>query len=355
MFGKRRARILAAGSLVLPLVGCFQVPDLREFREAWRAEQIGEYHRAYELYCQAAASSPGSRLVAMGLGRTAHPAASYWEDRAHQAVDRGDYAEAWQLFMRVLEIRPDHPSAPYLLRRLERDHAQAVAPVRLAWSRRGEPVAVAAVGPPTGTPRTRPAATGRGLATEASRVTSAPGGEERRVVDSRRLMTEQPVAKERDLAGESRPPGPPGTMGGTQPSIRTDALAARPALQEARPQPPDSSELQRPGSLSEEPSAFQFLVVRTLSKKDRKFPNKVEVLDGLVIELRDTDDDPKADLSVHLGARRIAKLNGLRIGEPRTVAGRSGRVYEIVVLTIVDNRQTVRVGIRPSRQFRGAP
>ena len=84
-----------------------------------------------------------------------------------------------------------------------------------------------------------------------------------------------------------------------------------------------------------------------LSKKDRRYPRKVEVLDGLVVEVRDTDDDPDADYYVYLGRERIAKCKGVRIGEPRRVVGRSRRSYEIVLVSIDDKRRTIRFGVRP--------
>jgi len=96
-------------------------------------------------------------------------------------------------------------------------------------------------------------------------------------------------------------------------------------------------------------SPFQFLVVRSLSKKDRRFPKKAEVLDGLTIEVRDTDDDPDADYYVYHGRKRIAKCKGVKIGEPRIVVGRSGRRYEVVLLSILDKRGTIRFGIRSPR------
>jgi hypothetical protein len=91
----------------------------------------------------------------------------------------------------------------------------------------------------------------------------------------------------------------------------------------------------------------QYLVIRTLSKKDRRYPRKVEVIDGLTVEVRDTDDDPDADYNVYLAGKRIGKYKGVKIGEPRPVAGRSGRMYEIVILSIIDSRRTIRFGIRP--------
>jgi len=86
-----------------------------------------------------------------------------------------------------------------------------------------------------------------------------------------------------------------------------------------------------------------------LSKKDRRFPKKAEVIDGLIIEVRDTDDDPDADFNVYLGRKRIAKYKGKELGEACPVAGRSGRRYEVVLLSIVDKRGTIRFGIRAAR------
>jgi hypothetical protein len=96
-------------------------------------------------------------------------------------------------------------------------------------------------------------------------------------------------------------------------------------------------------------SPFQFLVILTLSKKDRRFPKKVEVIDGLVIEVRDTDDDPDADFYVYRGGKRVAKYKGIELGEPCRVVGRSGRSYDVVLLSILNARHTIRFGIRPAR------
>ncbi|MBN1341064.1 MAG: hypothetical protein JXQ73_00185 [Phycisphaerae bacterium] len=88
--------------------------------------------------------------------------------------------------------------------------------------------------------------------------------------------------------------------------------------------------------------------MRTLSKKDRRFPRKAEIIDGLIVEIRDTDDDPDADFYVYIGSKRIAKHKGVRIGEARQVPGRSGRAYDLVLLAVIDSQQTIRLGVRPA-------
>jgi hypothetical protein len=428
------------------LSGCIDpVGGFRESREAWRAEQNGEYHKAYELYCKAAAGNPGSRLIAMALDRTAPSAANYWEDRAHRAVDRGDYAEAWTLFMRVLDIRPDHPSAPHLIRRLERDHAQAVAKVKSTWMVLGSAALASAEPGRAGAPQVNQVRATRAVLAEPGREPSAPTADSTpksidRPMPSTVQRSEPEVvaaaSAQDDMSSRSLAEGGSSAPGRTangnmiypskddtraparaavQPSAGTssraddlgqlqrqlDAAAARtrarqesrvaqapppraperlvvptpppavpvrpPPIFEAQSQPPSdtrpsvdrveaappavrqeqtASVQEHSAPASDRGSAFQFMVVRTLSKKDSRFPKKAEIVDGLIVELRDTDDDPKADFSVYSGSKHGTKLKGLKIGESHVVVGRSGRVYELIVLSIIDKRQTVRLGVR---------
>lgn len=379
------------------------------------AEQRGEYHRAYDLYCQEAQTNPQSRLLALAMDRVAPQAANYWEDRAHQAVDRGDYAEAWRLFMRVLEIRPDHPSAPHLIRRLERDHASVIEPLRLAWRRRGYAALTSRdtrlAKAPSAEPRRppRPPVTPKRETDASDGVARAPSpGAPRPVADPPRPRITAPARatappRSSPIASDLRPsatsdrrpplPAPDGigkkhpvpvapsgttppaevarktsaarkpaspaapTLAATTrfvPMVRTSQTKRRATLEapdRRRMAPPLGPRQQVPTSARAR-SPFQFLVVRTLSKKDRRFPKKAEVLDGLTIEVRDTDDDPDADYYVYHGRKRIAKCKGVKIGEPRSVVGRSGRRYEVVLLSILDKRGTIRFGIRSPRSRR---
>jgi len=320
--------------------------------EARRAELVGNYHRAYDLYVQAAEVNHRSRLLEMAISRLAPQAASHWETQAHRAMDQQDYAEAWRLFMRVLEIRPDHPSAPHLIRRIERDHPDAVAPIRTAWLRSGS---LALRGPGTrlaraerpartpAVPQPRPEASPR---KPVAPTPVAPAPTKPPTVSPGKVPTTAPKGRLRppgDRVATALPPGYPGRRS-----------AARPSTPKAlRPVPTTRPSRQRPGvvpipsrTVPARPSPSEYLTVRTLSEKDRRFPKKVELLDGLVVELRDTDDDPEADYNVYLHGKRIAKCKGVEPHERRAVFGRSGRRYELVLLEINDRRQTVRVGIR---------
>ncbi len=418
-------------ALVGILPGCLEpVADFGEVREAWRVEQAGEYHRAYELYCRAAEKNPGSPLLAMAIDRTASSAANYYEDRAHRAVDRGDYAEAWRLFMRVLDIRPDHPSAPHLIRRLERDHPQAIAVVKSAYMILGPAALSSPSGSKSVTAQTEPARTTEVAMAQGdeprnpSAVTVAPhttplddatadrrarvrrafgettappvkeGSEGGLIYPAQQEKTvraedagpseraslptsEQDSAEvERVPDAEPRPvpvhrPGdtvadrpaqrPAPKRGEKRPShtasLPTAAVAAGWPVVEAADEGPTASkarevdsEVEHRPSPPERRSPYQFMVVRTLSKKDPHFPKKAEVLDGLTLELRDTDDDLSADLTVFLGSRQIAKLKEIKIGQPHVIVGRSGRVYELVVLRIDDSRQTARIGVRAASE-----
>jgi hypothetical protein len=426
-------------ALLAWLPGCLPVT---EFSEARKAEQSGDYHRAYDIYCQAAADSPDNRLLTLAIERIAPRAASYWEDRAHQAVDRGDYAEAWRLFMRVLEIRPDHPSAPHLIRRLERDHPETVGPLRQAWLKRGSTVllasgakqamppriqsthppaegpvegpsvdsdlpprnhqviaAIPAAPPPAAEPVNvgaaqkpskddmvpRTASAARSAAPKSQEQPSGMASPAIRSEGTDEDKTPKPATATqttgREIAERPSVPGPPGTdtTQSTNATIRNPAPPIFGPSEDRHPfrtvMPPaprtftptrspqrsseydggsgtrkaPDEEARQPRPVDGAGTPFQFLVVRTLSKKERYFPKTVEVLDGLIIELRGTDDDPKCSLKVYLGNKEVAKLKGVRIGQAYPVVGRSGRVYEIVVLEIIDKRETIRLGIRPTR------
>ncbi len=412
--------------------GCL---DMGEFKEGLRAEQAGEYHRAYDIYCKAANDNRDNRLLAMCISRTAPQAATYWEDRAHQAVDRGQYAEAWQLFMRVLEIRPDHPSAPHLIRRLERDHPDAVMPVRMAYQARGDKTLLASAARSTSPQASRPVASLEPWSTErpriagpveTPRIAATPNPSYGQPDDEKPLRTAEAVqtpsasappernepipsipsnlpasaAQPRSDAGSPATPSgaplttlPSDTQGET---VRSSATVSKRIVQEPtgsapprqreivqeresvrryrdvrqddrnrRPPPPVAA--RRPAPLFSAPPpppkpqaeddngdkpapTSQFLLVRSLSKKGKDFPKKAEMVDGLIVELRDTDDDGTVDLTIYIGSHRISKVGGIHVGEAVLVSGRSGRAYELAILSIVDSRKTARIGVRPSKR-----
>ena len=323
--------------------------------EARRAELAGNYHRAYDLYVRAAEVNHRSRLLGLAIARLAPQAASHWETQAHRAMDQHDHAEAWRLFMRVLEIRPDHPSAPHLIRRIERDHPDAVAPIRTAWLQsgflalRGPVTRLARSEPPTRMP---PVAQPDAKAQIRREVVAAPAPpmptKPPQARPSRPSAT-GPARTVRPLPYRTAIAAPPGYPGRRSAAGRPTASALRP-VSSTRPSPRRPSVVAAPSRTAlARTSSSEYLTVRTLSKKDRRFPKKVELLDGLVIEVRDTDDDPDADFNIYLHGKRIAKCKGVKPRERRGVFGRSGRRYEVVLLEINDRRQTIRIGIRAIR------
>ncbi len=109
----------------------------KAFDQASAAEKRGDVGKAYDHYCQAARRNPGNGSVASGIKRTGPVASSLYETQATAAMDDGRFADAWKLLMRAIEIRPNNPSAVYLVRRLEKEHDVEIADARDAWKRQG--------------------------------------------------------------------------------------------------------------------------------------------------------------------------------------------------------------------------
>ena len=84
-----------------------------------------------------------------------------------------------------------------------------------------------------------------------------------------------------------------------------------------------------------------------LSVNDWRFPRRTHTVDDLHVRLKDTDHDPDADLDVYMGTKRVHKARDVEPGQGIHVVGRSGKSYEIVVITVVDRTESVRIGIRP--------
>lgn len=110
--------------------GCARGPEIKQAR---LAEKQGQWHVAYEHYCLAGKRRPGRGAIADKLREAAPGAAKYWQARAEDAMADGDYPRAWQLYMKALTIRPDHPTLPETIRRLERHHPTTLTNVRAAY------------------------------------------------------------------------------------------------------------------------------------------------------------------------------------------------------------------------------
>ncbi|GAF83587.1 unnamed protein product, partial [marine sediment metagenome] len=124
-----------------------------------------------------------------------------------------------------------------------------------------------------------------------------------------------------------------------KPAVRPPALR--------RPAP-----AQRQPSVSIEPyaSAGEFVQIVQVSRKDKRLSKMAALQDGLAVKVKDTDPDPlDADIEVYRGNRRIGKFKDLPVDSVLAVAGRSGKRYEIVLMRIYDDSETIVVGLRPGR------
>jgi len=364
--------------LVLALgQGCGAGPA---YTQGTKAEKQGEPQVAYEDFCQAARKSPGNGGVSAGIKRTAPAAASYWQTQAWRAMTEQRYADAWRLLMKVLEIRPNDTTTSTLILQIQAQHPAEVAEVRADWLRRGSAAltkgmlpAIASASQPEkprqavakaapreekkapppppplakNAPRKAPAVESKAVVqpagpptvntpTEPTRIAAAqpPKEQEDRVV----------VPAEGGQAVDVRPPELPDVVDRSQRSSQTPGEDARSGADKTAAVQGGAAIGPTPQVAARAPQGF--LSLRTLSKKDKRFPKEAALIDGIVVKLKGTDDDPEADLDLYDGKKRIKKLRGLKIGASQVFPGHSGIDYRLIVLAIHDKTQTVRVGVQ---------
>ena len=127
-------RFRASLALVALLAGCGPAATRKLARQA---ERRGDFHEAYDFYCDWAAEFPDHVEPGEAIARLGPTAANYWFSRARSAWREGRTADTWRTAMRALEIRPDHTDAAALVRRLETNYSGEVALARHTWQRRG--------------------------------------------------------------------------------------------------------------------------------------------------------------------------------------------------------------------------
>ncbi len=313
------------------LSGCRPGPDVRLAREA---EQAGDVVRAYELYCEAAEDHRRSRRIASALRRLIPEAAAHYESQARQALARKDYAEAWRLSMRALEIQPNHPTAAERIRQLEANHPEAVAQVKADWRQRGskwlELAANGKVRRPKA-PKARPPVHPAGRASDVTPPKPIAGSRK-----GRPSAMKPTFGDDETPAATETPRTTTGTAAATKPSSSSPALK-RTTLASKRP---TTTTTRRSG----------YLVVRTLSRRDDRFPQRSILLDGLVAQLEETDGTPSADLTVLRDGRRVGEYARMQEGHLRRISGRSGFAYDLVLIAIEHPRRTVRLGLLPAER-----
>lgn len=339
-----------------------------------RAERRGEYHIAYERYVRAAARAPNSRRVATALRRIAPKAAGYWESQGRIAEGEGRHADAWRMYMRGLDIRPNDHTLVGLIRHLSNQRPERIADARREWmgtgraalataSTAGEegvggdetvptavllgpvasrergdaasPIEVTAPAPvPTGSEAVLSASVFDGAGGFGTESVSAPTDS---VVADAEWSRESAPA-DTDTAAMGQGDAPASTRVQADPSPVGPASQLDAALRsEQRAKPPQTDGPAEPE---------HYLVVHTLSRRDRRFVKKVETVDGIAIKLKDTDHERDADLSLYLGKKRIRKIKDIRVGQSADFRGKSGQRFKLVVLFIHHKSRTVRLGVK---------
>jgi len=268
------------------------------------------------------------------MGRISSRAAGYWMERAREAQQADDVETAWKHLMHTLTIRPDYLVAAALVRKLESEHPQRLAGLRRRWLLGDAEVLVVAdaslssevVGEPADLSDQQVAWTDESLSDldahlqlkSSSETPETPGTPETKTNLSARLQIEDESAPSESVGQPPRDPFRPSTSG-------------------HRPVP-------RLGVAHDRVAGY--LVTYTVSREDKRFSKKVDTVDGILVELKDTDHGPNADLVIYRSRERIHRNEDWRVGESVTVVGRSGRRYRIRVVGILDSTETVRFNVR---------
>ena len=344
---------LAAAFLCFLSTGC-QAPT--NVRLGQRAEQRGRYYAAYQYYCDEAEQQPSNRTVQAAIARSAPHAARYYEHQAARAADAGDYADAWKLYMQALTITPDNSAVARLIRMLEEHHPNAIAPAKVVWMKQG--AAALAVAPAASPARPHPIPARTAVAAKpheapARRTTSSIDTEQDRRSEPADVAAATDVAPRRALddPSDAVAKGAPASDTHTPPPAPpTGTISKSPQLRNDRTPPPVRSGAAGRPELREAYGAETggaYLMTAILSVNDWRFPRRTHTVDDIHVRLKDTDRDPDADLDIYMGTKRVRKARDVEPGQGVRVKGRSGKWYEVVVITIVDRTESVRIGIRP--------
>ncbi|MEK6643911.1 MAG: hypothetical protein AABZ08_08380 [Planctomycetota bacterium] len=358
---RRLQRISCLVVTTLLAVGC---DGGKSFSEARKAEERGDPHVAYDQYCKAATDSRGG-ATASGLARVRGGASAYWESQALLEMDAGNYGESWRMLMKALEIQPDSTTTAKMIRQLELQHGEAIAEARTEWMQRGSVALASALRPrrrATVEPAPIPTSDDKQSVVESKVALAPPPKKESGSSESDAGATRQaePVVipvpgGKRDEPASTAVESPQDTAVQLTPApvepIPEEKPIVRPTTQsperEARPVPKKPS---RPAIRREpvrESGRSEFLVMQSLSLKDRSLSRGMTGMEGISILLKDTDDD-EADFDLFSGKERIKKIRDLKLGRSQVFAGQSGTLYRLTLLGIHHKSRTVRVGIRPA-------
>jgi hypothetical protein len=349
----RLARCMATWVLLATLVaGGTACRSNARLRRGEIAEFRGAYHEAYAIYCEAARSTPRSRPVRQALARVAPLAAQYWKNRGHEFQRRRQLDLAWKCYMQALTIRPNDAAALTHVRRVERDYSDQIAAARQAWARYGDRALVLSQAELNVAENdvTESPAKERHPSEEPLAQRPAEPDETRSVETS----AQEPSAEPRDRAvtraetGLERvaPPAKPVPPSASKTQRESQASAVNPSADATRSAPESSAAESEPPPPTSAGANSDFLTTRTASREDGRYRKTVLFGDDIRVRVLDTDSNPDADVAVYLGRRQVRKIKNWPVGRSIRVTGRSGRLYEIVVLDIDHETETVKFGFR---------
>ncbi len=131
-------------------------------------------------------------------------------------------------------------------------------------------------------------------------------------------------------------PARPGPVAMAKPVPKASAAAAPPPApaQPAAPAPPRQTE-KKPTRVFH----------GTVSRDDDRYPKELTTIDGIIVKVKDTDEDPlDADLEIRVGSFKT-RYKDQPVGARITGRGESGRRYQVVILAIEDDEETVHFAI----------
>ena len=333
--GSRTIAMALAAAALLAAPGC---GGGESFRHGWAAERNGDVHHAYDHYGLAAQQDPDNGAIADAIRRIAPTTATYWESKARVAKAEKRHTDAWRTAMRCLDIQPHHTGALQLIRDLEETQPAAVASAKRKYHRGGIDALRDAE-----RPQLKVASARKEAPAEKNTTDEKPRLE-------KRVAPAPKVASAADRKPQGRATRKPAITLPVAPAARTDPLPV--AVARKKPSYANDSTA-KPTAVEEseekEESERAFMVVRTISKRDRRFPRQVRAVEGISIRIRDTDPEMDVDLDLYNGNdKRIQKIRDLKIGRSKMFSAESGTWYRITVLHIDHKSHTVRVGIKPA-------
>jgi len=305
-------------------------------------EQRGEHHKAYELCRQALAVNPRDQAAASGLRRNAPAALAYWSEQAVAAAMRRDWRRAALCHRQVLEIKPDEKGSIDALRQLAQQHPDqvrlAAVPSAAAAPPSAKPALQIAAGPPAAS--VEPAASGSSEAPAPPPGVPAISGTAATAPPSPSPMP-RTAGK---AAGATPSTAPAGRPAATRPPLAAEPPPRVPVAGGSDPHRQKPTVRRERGA-----SEAEVAMIVYVSRENPRYPKRALLTDGLSVKVKDTDPAPlDADLEVYLSNRRVGKFADLPIGSVLTVLGRSLRPYDLILMHIEDDTETVKIGLRRS-------